>query len=142
MRRVSRADDADRVFCARVLSVSCISTLISAFGLSRTRVIGHPCRRPLQRYAAQSAELGSLYKYPGEIKGENGKRQIVIDQRADKAQRVALETIVSGEACEPLSDVFSVFASICSESCRTLFLSIDLEADLEGHTGLCRDANT
>jgi hypothetical protein len=69
-----------------------------------------------------------------EIKDLNGKRQIVIDERADEAQRIALETIVSCEACKPFSNAFSVFASTCSEFCETLFLPIDIEADLEGRT--------
>ena len=55
-------------------------------------------------------------------------------QRADKAQRIALETIISGETCEPLSNVFSVFASACSEFCETLFLPIDLDANMELRT--------
>jgi hypothetical protein len=75
-----------------------------------------------------------LYKWPGEIKDGNGRRQIVVDERADEAQRIALETIISGEACEPLSNLFSVFASTCSEFCETLFLSIHLEADMELRT--------
>jgi hypothetical protein len=76
----------------------------------------------------------ALYKWPGEIKDGNGKRQIVIDERADAAQRIALETIISGGACEPLSNFFSVFASTCSEFCETLFLPIGLEANLELRT--------
>jgi hypothetical protein len=75
-----------------------------------------------------------LYKWPGEIKDGNGRRQIVVDKRADEAQRIALETIISGEACEPLSNLFSAFASTCSEFCETLFLSIHLEADMELRT--------
>ena len=55
-------------------------------------------------------------------------------KRADEAQRSALETIISGTACEPLSNFFSVFASTCSEFCETLFLPIELVADLEGRT--------
>ncbi len=58
----------------------------------------------------------------------------MIDERADGAQRAALETIISGEACETLSNFFSVFASTCSDFCETLFLPIDLEADLERRT--------
>src|SRR3990170_2167022 len=75
-----------------------------------------------------------LYKWPGEIAEGNGKRQIVIHERADEAQRIALETIISGGGCKPLSNLFSVFASTCSEFCETLFLPIDLEADLELRT--------
>jgi hypothetical protein len=64
----------------------------------------------------------------------NGKRQIVIDERADKAQRSVLETIISGGACTPLSNLFSVFAATCSEFFQTLFLPIGLDANLELRT--------
>jgi hypothetical protein len=76
----------------------------------------------------------ALYRWPGEIAEGNGKRQIIIDERADAAQRKALETIISGEACAPLSNLFSVMASTCSDFCETLFLPIDLEADLAART--------
>ena len=71
---------------------------------------------------------------PGEIKDLNGKRQIIIDERANEAQRIALEAIISGNAGKPLSNAFSVFASTCVDFCQTLFLPIDLDADLEGRT--------
>jgi hypothetical protein len=72
--------------------------------------------------------------FPGEIADGNGKRQIVIDERADEAQRGALETIISGEACKPLSNHFSVFGSLCTEFFETLFLPIGLDVDLKGRT--------
>ena len=73
----------------------------------------------------------ALYKWPGEIADGNGKRQIVIDERADDAQRVAIERIISGEACAPLSNVYAVYGSTCSEFCETLFLPINLEANFD-----------
>ena len=72
--------------------------------------------------------------FPDEIAEGNGKRQIVVDERADDAQRIALETIISGEACEPLSNHFSVFGSLCTEFFETLFLPIELEVNLKGRT--------
>jgi hypothetical protein len=75
-----------------------------------------------------------LYRWPGEIADGNGKMQIVIDERADAAQRVAMETIISGEACVPLSNHYSIFASLCTEVCETLFLPINLEANAELRT--------
>ena len=75
-----------------------------------------------------------LCRFPGEIAEGNGKRQIVLDERADDAQRVALETIISGKACKPLSNHFSVFGSLCTEFFETLFLPITLAVDLEGRT--------
>lgn len=58
----------------------------------------------------------------------------MIDERADAAQRKGLETILKGEACRPLSNVFAVFASTCSSFCETQFLPIDLEKDLDART--------
>lgn len=65
----------------------------------------------------------SVTNYP------NGRHQIVIDERANDTQQNALETIVSGEACEPLSNHFSVFGSLCTEFCETLFLPIELDVN-------------
>lgn len=76
----------------------------------------------------------ALYKWPGEIADGSGKRQIIIDERADEAQRTALEKINAGDACEPLSNLFAVFASTLSEHCTTLYLPISLDADLERRT--------
>jgi hypothetical protein len=75
-----------------------------------------------------------ICQFLGEIEEGNGKRQIVIDERADEAQRIALETIISGEACEPLSNHFSVFGSLCTEFLPTLFLPIHLNLDLKQRT--------
>lgn len=72
-----------------------------------------------------------LCKFPNEIADGQGKRQIIIDARADEAQRAGLETIISGESCAPLSNHFAVFGSLCSEHFETLFLPIDLDVDLE-----------
>ena len=72
--------------------------------------------------------------FPGEIANGGGTRLIVIDERADDAQRIALETIISGEACAPLSNVFAVFGSLCTISCKTLFLPINLDANFELRT--------
>jgi hypothetical protein len=72
--------------------------------------------------------------FPNEIAEGNGKRQIVIDVRAEDAQRNALETIISGEACEPLTNHFSVFGSLCTEFFETQYLPIELDLNLENRT--------
>ncbi len=74
--------------------------------------------------------------WPGEIAEGNGKRQIIIDERADEAQRKALATIVSGDACAPGSNHFFVFGSMCSEFLETLYLPITYEIDIENRTAL------
>ena len=75
-----------------------------------------------------------LCKFPGEIEEGNGKRKIIIDERADEAQRNALETFISGGACAPLSNHFAVFGTLCTEFFETLFLPINLQVNLELRT--------
>lgn len=72
--------------------------------------------------------------WPGEIAEGGGKRQIIIDERADEAQRGALATIVAGDACAPGSNHFFVFGSMCSEFLETLYLPITYEIDINDRT--------
>lgn len=74
----------------------------------------------------------ALYKWPGEIAEGNGERQIIIDERADHAQRVAHKTTISDAACEPLSNLFAVFATTCSDFCETLFLPRTAKVTISG----------
>lgn len=45
-----------------------------------------------------------------------------------------MDTIISGGACVPLSNAFSVFGSLCLEYLETLFLPIDFKVDFEDRT--------
>ena len=72
--------------------------------------------------------------WPGEIAEGNGRKLIVIDERADEGQRSALTKIVHGEAGEPGSNHFSVFGSTCSEVLDPLYLPIDYEIDIDART--------
>ena len=72
--------------------------------------------------------------WPGEIAEGGGKRQIIVDERADEAQRGALATIVAGDACAPGSNHFFVFGSMCSEFLETLYLPITYEIDINNRT--------
>ena len=117
--------------CNCQINCGCQFNLSSTNGYCQSALIGHIVEGQINGTPFVGLNWAALYKWPGEIKDGNGKRQIVIDERADKAQRIALEAIISGEAGKPLSNLFSVFASTCSEFCETLFLTIHLEADLE-----------
>src|SRR6266853_2878741 len=111
--------------CNCQINCGCQFNLPSTNGYCQSAYIGHIVEGHFNDTPLVGLNWAVLYKWPGEIKDGNGKRQIVIDERADQAQRIALETIVSGEACKPLSNAFSVFASTCSEfakpySCRLI----------------------
>jgi hypothetical protein len=72
----------------------------------------------------------SIFAFAGEIAEGNGRQLIVIDEKSDSEQRVALHKILSGEAGEPGSNHFSVFSSMCSEVLETLYLPIEIEVDI------------
>jgi hypothetical protein len=127
-----KSETYDNCNCA--INCGCQFNLPATHGFCQSAFIGHLVAGHFNDTPLAGLNWAALYKWPGEIKDGGGKRQIVIDDRADEAQRTALETIVSGAACAPLSNLFSVFASTCSERCETLFLPIDLEADLEART--------
>ncbi len=120
--------------CNCAVNCGCQFNLPSTHGHCQSAFVGKIVEGHFNDKPLVGLNWAALYKWPGEIKDGDGKRQIVIDERADEAQRAALETIISGAACEPLSNIFSVFGSTCSEFCETLFLSIDLEANLELRT--------
>jgi hypothetical protein len=122
-----KSETYDNCNCA--INCGCQFNLPSTHGYCRSAFVGTAVEGHFDDTPIAGLKWAALYKWPGEIKDGRGKRLIVIDERADEAQRVALETIMSGAACAPLSNLFSVFASTCSIFCKTLFLPIDLEAD-------------
>ncbi len=120
--------------CNCAVNCGCQYTVPSTYGYCESAYAGTIVEGHFNDTPLAGLKWACLYKWPGEIAEGNCQRLIVIDERADSAQRTALETIISGEACAPLSNVFSVFGSTCSEFCETLFLPIDLEANFELRT--------
>ena len=76
--------------------------------------------------------------WPGQIAEGNGRQQTIIDERADDAQREALDRIFRGEDTTPGATVFFVLNSTMSEVLETLYLPIDLDIDLDGCTAHVR----
>lgn len=75
-----------------------------------------------------------LVQWPGEIADGNGREQFIIDERADAAQRRALERILLGEATAPGATHFYVFNSTMSEVLETIYAPISVAIDVEGRT--------
>ena len=131
-RWLFKSETYDNCNCA--VNCGCQFNLPSTHGYCQSAFVGNIVDGHFNDTPLAGLKWAALYKWPGEIADGDGKRQTVIDEGADEAQRVALETIISGEACQPLSNLFAVFASTCSEVCETLFRPIDLEADLDART--------
>lgn len=127
-----KSETYDNCNCA--VNCGCQFNLPSTHGHCQSAFVGKVVEGHFHDTSIAGLKWAALYRWPGEIKDGNGKRQIIVDERADEAQRLALETIVSGGACAPLSNLFAVFESTCSELCETLFRRIELEADLELRT--------
>ena len=127
-----KSETYDNCNCA--INCGCQFNLPSTHGFCQSAYAGEIVEGHFNGTPLAGLKWAALYKWPGEIKDGDGKRQIIIDERADNAQRIAMETILAGESCKPLSNVFSVFASTCSEFRETLFLPIDLDTDMEART--------
>jgi hypothetical protein len=126
-RWVFKSETYDNCNCA--VNCGCQFNLPSTHGYCQSAFVGQVVEGHFEETPLEGLRWAGLYKWPGEIADGNGQRQIVIDERANPAQREALETIVSGEGCASLSNMFSVFASACSDFLETRFLPIELEAD-------------
>ena len=113
---VFKSESYDNCNCA--VNCGCQFNLPSTDGYCQSAFVGNIVEGHFGDTSLAGLNWAGLYKWPGEIAAGNGQRQIVIDERADDAQRIALETIISGEACAHLSNCFSVFVSACSELCE------------------------
>jgi hypothetical protein len=75
-----------------------------------------------------------LAKWPGEIKDGGGTQQVIIDARADEAQREGLGKILHGESTEPGTTHFFVYNAMSSTVLDTLYLPIHFEVDMAART--------
>ncbi len=70
--------------------------------------------------------------WPGAIHEGGGKALIVVDDRAEEAQREALLTILSGGETEPGATMWNVYASTVEEVLDPVFKPIELEVNVDG----------
>ena len=124
-----KSETYDNCNCA--VNCGCQFNLPTTHGFCQSAYAGTVVEGHFNDTPLAGLNWAALYKWPGEIADGHGKRQIIIDERADEAQRLALETIIAGEACAPLSNVYAVHGSTCSEFFQTLFLPINLEANFD-----------
>ena len=76
-------------------------------------------------------KAAGIFKWPGPIHMGHGEAAVVIDKRADAAQREALLRIVTGQDTEPGATIFNVFASTLEKLHDPIFADIDFEADVD-----------
>ena len=77
----------------------------------------------------------SIMQWPGPVHEGGGKCFVVIDEKADEAQRQALLTILSGEETEMGATIFNVFAATYEEVFEPVFKPIELAVDVDARVG-------
>jgi hypothetical protein len=76
----------------------------------------------------------NVYAWPGAVHEGNGTMQVIVDERADEAQREALVSILQGEHAEEGATMLSIYRAMCATVLDPLFKPITLTMDVEGRT--------
>jgi hypothetical protein len=104
-------------------------------------VAGHIEQGSFNETKLDGLDWALLLYWPGEIAEGNGKEQVIIDERADPAQREGLRKILHGESTAPGATHFFVYNSTMSTVLDTLYAPIDLSIDVEGRTASLKIAD-
>ncbi len=73
----------------------------------------------------------SVVAWPGPIHKGGGEAAIIVDERADEAQRNAILRIFSGQDTEPGATIFSVFAATLEKTHEPIFADIQFQIDID-----------
>lgn len=76
-----------------------------------------------------------LYAWPGPVHCGNGTMQLIIDERANAAQRDALGKIMTGQETEEMATMWWVYAAMSPTRLETLFMPIEIEIDVDRRRG-------
>src|SRR3954453_21050651 len=79
-----------------------------------------------------------LVSWPGAVHEGNGTMQVIIDERADTAQRDALINILTGQETDEMATMWWVYSAMCPTKLEPLFRAIEFEfeVDVEARRGL------
>ena len=77
---------------------------------------------------------GITYAWPGPVYEGKGEMQVIIDERADAAQRAALETVLKGGETQEARTHWWVYHAMSDRIHPTLFKPIDFSCDIEART--------
>jgi hypothetical protein len=76
-----------------------------------------------------------LASTPGALHQGNGTMQLIIDERADAAQRDALLKIMTGQETDEMATIWWVLAAMCPSKLEPLFRPIEFQVDVEARRG-------
>jgi len=76
-----------------------------------------------------------LLRWPGAVHEGNGTMQVIIDERADAAQRDALFKIMTGAETDDMATMWWVYSAMCPNKLEPLFRPIEYEVDVDARRG-------
>lgn len=106
----------------------------STHGHCETAMCGH-----IEQGTFNETDIGGLnwamfMYWPGEVAEGSGTQQVIIEERADPAQREGLAKILHGESTSPGATHYFVYGSTMSTVLDTLYAPIELSIDIDQRT--------
>jgi hypothetical protein len=77
-----------------------------------------------------------VYSWPGPIFEGKGQLQVIVDERANPAQREALKTVLHGGETDEAANHWWVYSTMSDTHHPTLYKPIALEIDIEARTAI------
>ena len=79
--------------------------------------------------------MAMLVSWPGPVHQGNGTMQVIIDERADAAQRDALLKIMTGQETDDMATMWWVYSAMSPNKLEPLFRPIEVDIDVEARRG-------
>ena len=103
----------------------------STYGRCEAFMAGHIDQGYFNDTNLDGLEWAMLMSWPGEVAEGGGTQQVIIDERADPAQRDALRKILHGESTSPGATPFFVYNSTMSTVLDTVYAPVELSIDVD-----------
>ena len=124
--------------CNCNIGCPCQFNALPSHGHCRAYVFGQIDKGHFGKTKLDGLRFGGLFAWPGPIHLGNGTAMPVIDERADKDQRAAIETILQGKETEPGSLITQVFSTTLTSALPTQYKPIELKIDEKSGTASVR----
>jgi hypothetical protein len=79
-----------------------------------------------------------LYNFPGPVHEGNGTMQVIVDERADAAQRDALVRILTGQDTDDMATMWWVYSAMSPHKLAPLYRPIEFDVDVDARRGRFR----
>jgi len=118
----------------------CQFSRLPTHGFCQAAIFVHVDRGRFGDQPLDGLRWGVLVAWPGPIHKGNGTMQVIVDERANAAQRAACESIAHGKASDPGKLAWSIYSAMTSTFLPTLSKPIDLTFDYDARTASMRIA--